>query len=94
MLQSVKHVRITTRCCDDLPVKNLEIRVGNSKVHKDNAMCNWVPGLLKERETRSVVVVAVVVVVVVGQRHVQLGAGAPQGGGNKVTSSSSSWTTP
>ena len=68
--------------------------MGNSKVHKDNAMCNWVPGLLKEGETRSVVVVAVVVVVVVvGQRHVQLGAGAPQGGRNKV-SSSSSWTTP
>ena len=37
--------------------------MGNSKVHKDNAMCNWVPGLLKEGETRSVVVV-------VGQRHV------------------------
>ncbi len=52
MLQSVKHVRITTRCCDDLPVKNLEIRVGNSLTHSENLMCNWVAGTLEQGTTR------------------------------------------
>ena len=48
MLQAVKHVRITTRCCDDLPIKNVEIRVGNSTTYKDNPLCNWLPGTQKE----------------------------------------------
>ena len=47
----MKHVRITTRCCDDLPIKNLEIRVGNSTTFKDNPLCTWVPGALKEGDT-------------------------------------------
>ena len=47
----MKHVRITTRCCDDLPIKNLEIRVGNSTTFKDNPLCSWLPGKLKEGDT-------------------------------------------
>lgn len=50
-VQAVKHVRITTRCCDDLPIKNVEIRVGNSTVYKDNPLCNWLPGTQKEGDT-------------------------------------------
>ena len=51
ILQAVKHVRITTRCCDDLPIKNVEIRVGNSTTYKDNPLCNWLPGKQKEGDT-------------------------------------------
>ena len=47
----MKHVRITTRCCDDLPIKNVEIRVGNSTTYKDNPLCNWLPGKQKEGDT-------------------------------------------
>ena len=52
--QAVKHVRITTRCCDDLPIKNVEIRVGNSTTYKDNPLCNWLPG--KQREGDTIIV--------------------------------------
>ena len=51
IFQAVKHIRITTRCCDDLPIKNVEIRVGNSTTYKDNPLCNWLPGSLKEGDT-------------------------------------------
>ena len=51
VFQAVKHVRITTRCCDDLPIKNVEIRVGNSTTYKDNPLCNWLPGTQKEGDT-------------------------------------------
>jgi len=50
-IQAVKHVRITTRCCDDLPIKNVEIRVGNSTDFKENQLCNWLPGKQKEGDT-------------------------------------------
>ncbi len=32
----VMHVRLTTRCCDDLPVKKAEVRVGNSSTPGEN----------------------------------------------------------
>ena len=38
----VQYVRITTRCCDDLPLKRAEIRVGNSETPASNALCNWI----------------------------------------------------
>ena len=47
----MKHVRITTRCCDDVPLKNVEIRVGNSTTYKDNPLCNWLPGKQKQGDT-------------------------------------------
>ena len=47
----MKHVRITTRCCDDVPLKNVEIRVGNSTTFKDNPLCNWLPGKQKQGDT-------------------------------------------
>ena len=50
-MQAVKHVRITTRCCDDVPLKNVEIRVGNSTTYKDNTMCNWLPKKQKQGAT-------------------------------------------
>ena len=50
-IQAVKHVRITTRCCDDVPLKNVEIRVGNSTTFKDNPLCNWLPGKQKQGDT-------------------------------------------
>jgi len=53
-VQAVKHVRITTRCCDDLVLKNIEIRVGNSTTYKDNPMCNWIPGSLDQGDTKTV----------------------------------------
>ena len=42
----VEYVRLTTRCCDDLPLKNAEIRVGNSETPASNALCNWIPKAL------------------------------------------------
>ena len=42
----VQYVRLTTRCCDDLPLKNAEIRVGNSETPANNALCNWIPKAL------------------------------------------------
>ena len=42
----VQYVRLTTRCCDDLPLKNAEIRVGNSETPASNALCNWIPKAL------------------------------------------------
>ena len=55
LLEAVKvqHVRLTTRCCDDLPIKNAEIRVGNSTEPADNPLCNWIPKALEEGITET-----------------------------------------
>ena len=44
----VQYVRLTTRCCDDLLIKNAEIRVGNSTTPADNPLCNWIPKALEQ----------------------------------------------
>ena len=44
----VKHVRITTRCCDGFPIKKAEIRVGNSTTPGNNQLCNWIPKAIEE----------------------------------------------
>ena len=49
----VHQVRITTRCCDDVPVKKAEIRVGNSTTPSDNQLCNWIPKALEEGATEA-----------------------------------------
>lgn len=49
----VQHVRLTTRCCDDLPLKNAEIRVGNSTEPANNPLCNWIPKALDEGITET-----------------------------------------
>ena len=49
----VKHVRLTTRCCDDVPIKKAEIRVGNSSTPGDNQLCNWIPRALEEGATET-----------------------------------------
>ena len=49
----VHHVRLTTRCCDDLPIKNAEIRVGNSTTPANNPLCNWIPKALDEGITET-----------------------------------------
>ncbi len=49
----VHHVRLTTRCCDDLPIKNAEIRVGNSTTPNNNPLCNWIPKALDEGVTET-----------------------------------------
>ena len=55
LLQSfeVHQVRITTRCCDGVPVKKAEIRVGNSTTPSDNPLCNWIPKALEEGATET-----------------------------------------
>lgn len=50
---SVKHVRLTTRCCDDVPIKKAEIRVGNSTTPGKNPLCNWIPKALEEGTTET-----------------------------------------
>ena len=50
---AVDHVRLTTRCCDDVPIKKAEIRVGNSTKASDNQLCNWIPKALKEGATET-----------------------------------------
>jgi len=49
----VQHVRLTTRCCDDLLIKNAEIRVGNSTTPADNPLCNWIPKALEQGVTET-----------------------------------------
>ncbi len=49
----VQYVRLTTRCCDDLPVKKAEIRVGNSTTHGNNPLCNWIPKAIEEGGTET-----------------------------------------
>lgn len=49
----VTSVRLTTRCCDDLPVKNAEIRVGNSPTPANNPLCNWISKTLDEGTTET-----------------------------------------
>ena len=49
----IHQVRITTRCCDDVPVKKAEIRVGNSTTPSDNPLCNWIPKALEEGATET-----------------------------------------
>ena len=48
---AVDHVRLTTRCCDDVPIRKAEIRVGNSTKASDNQLCNWIPKALDEGVT-------------------------------------------
>jgi len=50
---AVDHVRLTTRCCDDVPIRKAEIRVGNSTKASDNQLCNWIPKALKEGSTET-----------------------------------------
>jgi hypothetical protein len=49
----VKHVRLTTRCCDGVPVKRAEVRVGNSTEPGDNQLCNWIPSEIEEGATET-----------------------------------------
>ncbi len=49
----VQHVRLTTRCCDDVPIKKAEIRVGNSTTPGNNQLCNWIPKALDEGVTET-----------------------------------------
>lgn len=49
----VKHVRLTTRCCDDIAIKRAEVRVGNSTTPGDNQLCNWIPKALEEGITET-----------------------------------------
>ena len=50
----VKLVRITTRgCCGHQPLRDLEIRVGNSSFDlQKNPLCAWFPGTLEEGATK------------------------------------------
>lgn len=50
---SVAYVKLTTRCCDAVPVKKAEIRVGNSTTHGNNPLCNWIPKALEEGATET-----------------------------------------
>ena len=43
----IKVVRIITRgCCGHQPLRDLEIRVGNSSIVQGNRLCAWFPGTL------------------------------------------------
>ena len=49
----IQFVRLTTRCCDDLPIKNAEIRVGNSTTPTSNPLCYWISKELDEGVTET-----------------------------------------
>ncbi|XP_015517072.1 sushi, von Willebrand factor type A, EGF and pentraxin domain-containing protein 1 isoform X1 [Neodiprion lecontei] len=52
---AVKVVRVTTRgCCGHQPLKDLEIRVGNSSTElQRNPLCAWFPGTIEEGVTKT-----------------------------------------
>lgn len=50
----IKVVRIVTRgCCGHDPLRDLEIRVGNSSTVQENRLCAWYPGNLEDGVTRD-----------------------------------------
>ncbi len=49
----VRHVRLTTRCCDGFPVRKAEIRVGNFSTPGENSLCNWIPQEIEEGATKT-----------------------------------------
>ncbi|KAG7211173.1 hypothetical protein KM043_010494 [Ampulex compressa] len=52
---SVKVVRVTTRgCCGHQPLRDIEIRVGNSSAElQRNPLCAWFPGTIEEGITKT-----------------------------------------
>ncbi|KAK3858013.1 hypothetical protein Pcinc_035767 [Petrolisthes cinctipes] len=47
-------VRITTRgCCDQEPLQNIEVRVGDSTNIQRNPLCTWFPGTIEEGVTKD-----------------------------------------